>query len=210
MDDVSDRDQSETDHLLEQVRNGNRQALDELLREHRPYLRRIVERCLDLRLMARVDVSDVVQETQLEVYRRLGDYLERKPMPFRLWLWKTAYERTLTIHRQHLTAERRSVRREVQLPDRSSLMLAKGLMAGSTASRQFARRELAERVRQALASLPDSDREILIMRTFDGLSNPEIGAIIDLDAASVSKRYGRALVRLHRHLAAEGVGEADV
>ena len=66
------------------MRAGNRQALDELFGQHRPYLRRIVQRCLDLRLLGRLDASDVVQETQLEVFRRLEDFLQRRPMPFRL------------------------------------------------------------------------------------------------------------------------------
>lgn len=209
MDDVSESNTSETEHLLDQIGTGNRRALDDLLGQHRSYLRRVVERCLDWRLLARVDVSDVVQDTQMEVFRRLDDYLRRRPMPFRLWLWKTAYQRTLALRRQHLVAERRSTSREVPLPDRSSLLLARQALGASSASRQMARKETAERVRQALAKLPDADREILIMRAYDGLSNHEIAAIIDLDSGGVSKRYGRALVRLHRVLAAEGVVEAN-
>jgi hypothetical protein len=42
----------------------------------------------DPRLRPRVDPSDVVQEAQLDAFRRLADYLQRRPVPFRLWLRK--------------------------------------------------------------------------------------------------------------------------
>jgi RNA polymerase sigma-70 factor, ECF subfamily len=115
----------------------------------------------------------VVQETQLEAFRRLPDYLRRRPMPFRLWLRKTAQERLLMAQRQHL-AGRRSPAREVALPEGSSLALARQLAdAGSTPSRQLGRRELVLRVRQALAELREADREVLLMRNLEQLSNAD-------------------------------------
>jgi hypothetical protein len=67
--------------------------------------------------------SDVVQDTQLEAFRRLADYCRRRALPFRLWLRKTAQERLLMARRQHLGAGRRSVGREVPLPEESSFQL---------------------------------------------------------------------------------------
>ena len=126
-------DSTGTRRLLEQVRAGKPRALDRLLDRHRPYVRRVVELRLDPQLRARVDPSDVVQEAQLEAVRRLDGYLERPPMPFRLWLRQLAYDRLLMVHRRHVGAARRSLQREVALPDRSSEALARQLLAsGST------------------------------------------------------------------------------
>ena len=116
MDEVTP-DGAETQRLLELVAAGDRAAFEQLFAEHRAELRRVVEMRLDARLRARLDPSDVVQETQLEAFRRLGDFLERRPMPFRLWLRKTAQERLLMLQRQHLEAARRTVGREVALHD---------------------------------------------------------------------------------------------
>src|SRR5438552_2320675 len=102
-------DSERTCRLLDQVRQGDRQAFEQLLARHRPQLRQFIAQRLDPQLRARVDPSDVVQETQLEVHRRLDDYLERRPMPFRLWLRKTAYERLLMLRRQHIESRRRAV-----------------------------------------------------------------------------------------------------
>src|SRR5207244_12526240 len=119
-----------------------------------PHPRQVVSLRLDPKLRARADAADVVQETQLEAVRRWTDYLERRPMPFRRWLRKTAYERLLMIERHHVDAQRRAVGREVALPDRSSLQLFGQLLAaGSTPSQQLSRAELARRVRQAVARL---------------------------------------------------------
>src|SRR5262249_40796119 len=49
----------------------------------------------DRQLAPRLAPSDVVQEAQLEVVRRMDDFLKRRPMPFHLWIRKAAYERLL-------------------------------------------------------------------------------------------------------------------
>ena len=96
-------------------------------------------------MRGRVDPSDIVQETHLEAYQRLADYLERRPMPFRLWLRKTAYERLLKVQRHHMKTARRTVSREVPLPEHSSILLADQLLAsGPTPSQEIAKGELAD------------------------------------------------------------------
>src|SRR5262249_38721483 len=155
---------------------------------HRPYLLRVVELRLDPKLRGRVDPSDVVQEAQLDAFRRLADYLQRQPMPFRLWLRKTAQERLLKVHRQHITAARRTVQREVVLPDRSSLRPAQQAPgAGPPPGGQVARREVVERARQALGQLPPADQEILLLRNLEGLPYEEIGCLLDIDPAAARK-----------------------
>jgi RNA polymerase sigma-70 factor (ECF subfamily) len=69
--------------------------------------------------------------------------------------------------------------------------------------------EVARRVRLALARLGENDREVLLLRHVEGLNNQEIGYVLDLDANTVSKRHGRALMRLHAELADEGLGASD-
>jgi RNA polymerase sigma-70 factor (ECF subfamily) len=201
-------DSAETQRLLEQVWAGEPGACDRLFARHHPFLRQVVVLRMDPRLRARVDPSDVVQDAQLDAFRRLADYLERRPMPFRLWLRKTAQERLLKVQQRHLQAGRRAAGREVPLPDRSSLVLAQQLLAGgSTPSRRLEQAELARRVGQAVARLPEADREVLLMRNFEGLSNREIGCLLGLDPAAVSKRHGRALLRLRDLLLEGGLGE---
>jgi RNA polymerase sigma-70 factor (ECF subfamily) len=142
------------------------------------------------------------------VFRRWADFLERRPMPFHLWLRKTAYERLLKVRRQHVEVAQRTVRREVALPDHSSLQFAQQLLApGSTPSEHLDKREIARQVRQALARLSDSDREILLMRNSEGLSNQEAAQILGIEPATASQRFGRALLRLRKRLLESGLME---
>jgi RNA polymerase sigma-70 factor (ECF subfamily) len=205
------RDDAETQSLLQQVQTGDRQALDQLLVKFQGYLHQFVELRLDPKLRSRVDPSDVVQEAQMEAVRRLPDYLDRPPMPFRLWLRQIAYDRILKMRRHHVETARRTVERERPLPERSSLLLAQQLLAaGSTPSQQLSQRELARRLRQALAQLPEADREVLLLRNFEGLSNLEVSYLLGIEPGTVSKRHGRAMLRLHKILFEGGLTESQL
>jgi RNA polymerase sigma-70 factor (ECF subfamily) len=203
-------DSAATQELLEQAARGDQAAFQKLAARHRAPLRQLIADRLDPRLARRLDVADVEQDVLAEAYARLADFLERRPMPFRLWLLRTARDRVLNLHRDHITAARRSVRREAALPEHSSAQLAERLLAsGSTPSQQAARQELTQQMRQALAALAEEDREILLLRYVDGLSNQEVAAFLEITPAAASKRHGRALVKLHKILKALGLGEAD-
>ena len=117
-------DSAETTLLLKQARAGHGPAFDRIFERHRQSLRKLIEFRLEPKLSRRIDASDVVQETHVEALRRLPDYLAHQPMPFRLWLRKIAIERLLNLRRQHMESARRSVSREVRLPNRSSIELA--------------------------------------------------------------------------------------
>ena len=203
-------DSSETQRLLQEVRDGKPGGRDRLLDQHRAYLRRFVEVRLDPKLRVRVDPSDVVQDTQMEAVRRLGRYLKQPPMPFRLWLRQLAYDRVLMLRRHHLRAARRAVEREVVLPDQSSLQLAGQVLAsGPTPSQQLVQHELVRRVRQAVAHLPEGDREVLIMRNLEGLSNREVAQLLGIDPSTASRRYGRAVIQLREILLESDLAEPE-
>jgi RNA polymerase sigma-70 factor (ECF subfamily) len=209
--DEHDPNAAETEALLRRVRDGDRDAVEQLFARHRAYLQQFVALFLDPKLRPRVDPSDVVQDAQLEAVRRLAAYLEQPAMPFRLWLRQLTRDRLLKLRRHHLGTARRAVEREVPLPDRSSLDLAGQLLAGgSTPSQQIDRAELARRLRRALAQLPEADREVLLMRNFEGLSYQEVAYLLDIDPAAARKRHGRALVRLHRILFEGGLTESQL
>jgi RNA polymerase sigma-70 factor (ECF subfamily) len=127
-------------------------------------------------------------------------------MPFHVWVRRTAYEQLLALRRQHVEADKRAVGREVALPDRSSLLLAQRLVGSSSSpSRRFERRELARQVRQVLMKLPDLDRELLFLRTFEGLPYAEAAGILGIEPAAARKRHGRALLKLHGLLTEHGL-----
>jgi RNA polymerase sigma-70 factor (ECF subfamily) len=202
MPDVHDCD---TDQLLRRIEQGDAAARELLLARHRDRLRRMVALRLNPRLQARVDPSDVVQDTLAEADAKLGDYAQRRPLPFYPWLRRLAWEHLVRLHRRHVVARRRSVRCEevppAPLPDASVWELASRLAArGSSPSARLRRDEQRSRVRQALARLGENDREVLVLRYLEDLSPREIAAVLGVTEATVKMRQLRALQRLREQL----------
>jgi len=199
-----------TEHLLQQAQAGDGRAFEDLFARHRAYLHQVVALRLDPRMRPRLDPSDVVQEAQLEAFRRFGDFLQRRPMAFRLWLRKTTVERLLMLERFHRRAERRSVDREIGLPEKSAFALVQQLFAaGASPSKRLEQSETARRVREVLGQLSEADREILLMRNLEALSNQEVAEELEIEPVAASKRYGRALLRLRSLLLATGLLETQ-
>ena len=88
------------------------------------------------------------------------------------------------------------------MPEPTSAALAARLLGRQTQpSEAAARAERKIRIRTALNSIAQLDREILALRHFEHLSNGEAAAVLGLDKSAASKRYARALIRLKDILA---------
>jgi RNA polymerase sigma-70 factor, ECF subfamily len=198
----------ETEQLLDQAQSGDVGVFEDLFSRHRDYLHLVVATRLDPRLRPRIDPEDIVQEAHLEAFRRFGDFLERRQMAFRLWLRKTTIERMLMMERFHRGAAARSIEREVEFPDRSAFVLVQQLFAaGSSPSKHLERSETARLVRAALDQLSEADREVLLLRNLEALSNQEVAEVLQIEPVAASQRYGRALLRLHKQLKQNGLLE---
>jgi RNA polymerase sigma-70 factor (ECF subfamily) len=194
---------------LNRVRNGEANAVDQLLTAQREPLRRMIGARLDPALAARIDASDVVQDVLIEATKRLNDYLRNPVMPFHLWLRHIAKDHVIDAHRRHRQAQRRSMDREqpivpAALNDQSSFELAGQVLDREpTPATAAIRHELQARLQTAIATLDDDDREIILMRHGEQLSNQEVAALLDLTEAAASMRYLRAVRRLRTVLLPE-------
>jgi len=189
----------DTDHLLASASRGDATARGRLLERHRPRLKRMVAMRLDRRMAARVDPSDLVQETLLEAAAQLDDYLRDRPIPFYPWIRRLAAGRLADAYRRHVRAARRSVGREEQ-PDLSNASVVE--LADRLAAHQsgpgagLSRRERRDAVRAAVDRLPARDREVLVLRFLEDLSTAETAAVLDVGEGAVKMRVVRALGRL--------------
>jgi RNA polymerase sigma-70 factor (ECF subfamily) len=199
-------DAGETQDLLHRAAQADAAAADELWERYRPALRRMIGMRLDQAVSRRVDASDVVQDVLLKASRRLGEYLRNPVLPFHLWLRQIARDQVIDTHRRHRVSARRTVDRErapgaggsgTALDDRSSLDLAAQLRDSElTPAAEALRRELQGRFHDALLRLEDDDREIVLLRHFEQLSNSEAAQALGLSEAAAGMRHLRALRRL--------------
>ncbi|PQO44025.1 sigma-70 family RNA polymerase sigma factor [Blastopirellula marina] len=201
-----------TEQLILDAKGGDSDARDKLLERHRDSLRRMVEMRLDRKIRRRVDASDVVQDVLVEANRRLADYMSNPAMPFHLWLRHLAHDRIIDAHRRHRGSQKRSVDLEQNISapvnvDQSSLnIVAQICDQEMTPAAAATMNELQARFEQAISQLDEQDREVVVMRHFEQLSNQEVAAALGLSAAAASMRYLRALRRL-RALLGEPTGE---
>jgi RNA polymerase sigma-70 factor (ECF subfamily) len=211
-----DNNSTDTVGLLERLRAGDREALNELFTRHRSRLRRMVEMRMDWRLQARLDASDVIQEAFLEAATRLEDYLRDPALPLFLWLRLIVGERLTRLHRHHLGVKMRDAGREISLyreplPAASSMALAAQLLGQHTSPSQAAvRAERMLRLQEALNTLDPLDREILSLRHFEELTRAETAKVLGIEEGAAAKRYVRALKRLKGMLAALPGGLEDL
>jgi RNA polymerase sigma-70 factor (ECF subfamily) len=195
---------SETRSWLCQLREGQTEVLAELFEHYRSRLERMVQLRLDTRLVGRVDPSDVLQEAYLDAADRIQDYLRKPAVTSYIWLRGLTKERLIRLYRRHLGAKCRTVKRECALPEASSILLAKRLLAaGTSPSKALRRKELSGRVRGALDKLATDDRDIILMRHFEDMSNGEVSQALGLSDSAASMRYGRAVFRLKQLLMAD-------
>jgi RNA polymerase sigma-70 factor (ECF subfamily) len=205
-----------TDRLLDDARAGKPGAVDELLGEFREPLRRVIDLRLDPAVARRVDASDIVQDVLIEANQRLTEYLKSPDMPFHLWLRHLAQDRIIDTHRRHRLAQRRSVDREQAInrpawADESSVGLVAQLIdTERTPTSEAIQHELQRRLSTAIDQLSDDDREIVLMRHHEALSNQEVAKALGLTEAAASMRYLRALRRLRTVLVPDGGQPEDV
>src|SRR5215469_4355564 len=191
-----------SEELLAAARCGEEGALAVLVERHRDRLERMVGLRMDRRLQGRVDPADVVQEAYLAVRGKFPQYCADPRLPFFLWLRLEVGQKLADVHRRHLCTRMRDAGQEVSLhrgalPQVTSLSLAEHLLGKlSSASHAVMRVELKLHVQAALNSMDPHDREVLILRHFEELSNAEAAQVLGIKPSAAVNRYVRALKRL--------------
>jgi RNA polymerase sigma-70 factor (ECF subfamily) len=190
------------DQLVVRVIAGDRAALAELFEGYRPRLARIIRFRLHPRLQGRIDADDVLQDAWLRAEQRIKSFLSEASQSCFVWFRMITTQALVDLHRRHLGADKRDARRECSIDGRwsaestvtsLSYHLADRLPSPSSAA---ARIESAEQLDTFLAELNDLDREVLVLRHFEELTNSETAIVLGITEQAASMRYVRALERL--------------
>lgn len=174
--------------------------LGKLFEEHRPKLVEMARRRIDPALVARIDAEAVVNDAYMVAQRKWPGFEERSATSTYAWLYRIVRDCLSEAWRRE-TRDRRDGRKDMPLPEQSSLQLVCGLVSPATDPQRAAERDeeraiLRQRMRQVLDMLRDTDREVLWMRHYDGLTFPEAAAVLEITENAATVRYVRALKRL--------------
>jgi RNA polymerase sigma-70 factor (ECF subfamily) len=161
-----------TEGLLAGARQGDAEALEELLASVAPAIQRFGRRmCKNAH-----DADDVLQDTLLAVATYLHEFEGRSS----LLSWVFTLTRTACARR------RRGMKNQptVELPDTRS--------ADADPEQAAASRELAAALDHAIDALPDDQREVIALRDIEGLSAAEAAATLDISVEALKSRLHRA------------------
>jgi len=180
---------------------GDTDALTELLVNEGPALRARLAAEIPARWRSVLSADDVVQETYIDAFLDVKNFVPRGPGAFTAWLLTLA-RRNLVDAIRMLEAEKRgrSYRRlERRGTDDTLVALHEQLgRAPSTPSRHAARSEACSYLEQAIAQLPPAYRQVIEMYDLEGRPVAEVAAALSRSTGAVFMLRSRA----HRLLSA--------
>ncbi len=178
--------ESSDEMLMVRYKRGDRDAFAELVRRYQRPLFNFSLRYVGSRQQA----ADVTQEAFLRVVKRSADF--KHESRFSTWLF--AITRNLCIdeirrlkHRTHASLDLESVS--------SSRWLA-----GQNPERETVSKELRDCIENAVASLPEDQKEVFLLRQLGGVPFAEIALIVEASENTVKSRMRYALDKLQREL----------
>jgi RNA polymerase sigma-70 factor (ECF subfamily) len=165
-----------TTQLLGKAKAGDAETLGLLLEQYRGYLLMLAHRHLDERLRRRIDPWDIVQYTFLEAQRDLNSFRGSTPAEFAVWIRNILRNNVATAVARHVSAQKRSIGREVNVGTDSDAGRWVSQVPGSTTSpsRRVIRKEEILAILDALTRLPETQAEAVRLRYIEGLSLAEI------------------------------------
>ena len=191
---------------LDRIANDDNSGLADLFTRHRPRLWRMVSFRMHPKLRGRIDPDDVLQDAYMRALDRVEHLLASSASSTYVWFRLLVCQTLADLHRRHFGAAKRSSAREFSIngrwsPQETSSSLSCYLKAdGTSPSSTLGRAERAQQVDTVLQSMDPIDREVVVLRHFEQLSNTEIAAVLEMSEQAASARYVRALQKLKRVL----------
>jgi RNA polymerase sigma-70 factor (ECF subfamily) len=189
--------------LLERALGGDADALGRLLEAERAGLYRLAERQLEGRLAVRVDASDILQQTFLEAYRGFPQFVGKDMGKLVAWLRSILDHKIAGAIRDHALLQKRDISREQSIDDShgGGAPLKHDLDANlTTPSQKAIREEQADGLEQALATLPDDQREAVRLRHLEGWALADIALRLGRTPAATAGLIKRGMKTLRRRL----------
>jgi len=149
----------------------------------------------------REDAEEVAQETLFKVFEKLGQL--REPEHFRAWVFRIARNACYMKRRKSVFAPTQEISLDELMPsvhqdgDQRKLEIADWSSVPEDLAMQA---QLRERLREAIESLPEIYRSVILLRDVEGLSTQETAEVLDISEDTVKTRLHRARLAVRKHL----------
>ncbi|MET0390194.1 MAG: sigma-70 family RNA polymerase sigma factor [Polyangiales bacterium] len=196
------REPHEDDALVERAQAGDRVAFQALFEKykHRVY-------AVALGVVKRPeDAADVVQDAFIKVHKHLGTF--QGTSSFYTWLYRIVMNLGIDHVRKH--------RKIVEWGDDVPIDQAAGdrtlvpKVADANPRSTIVRRELSEKIRQALDTLPEIHRAVIVLREVEGLTYEEIAEVLEVPKGTIMSRLFHARRKMQDQLQPYLEGDLDI
>ncbi len=189
--------------MLGRARAGDRQQLDRLFHACRSYLNVIARSQMESWMQAKVDASDIVQETLLEAHRDFARFQGTSAGEWLAWLRGILANNAADVIRKYRGTEKRQTRREVALQPPagdSSGFAFDPADSIDTPSVQLMRQERELRVADAILNLSPDHQQVIILRNMQRLSFEDVAERMGRTRPAVQMLWMRAIRKLQEAL----------
>src|SRR4051812_38897098 len=196
--------------LLVRARAGDGAARDQLFARCRDFLGLAARARVEAKLRAKVDASDLVQQTLLEAHRGFGRFQGGTEAEWLAWLRRILDHNAADFVRRYRGTGKRQVGREVPLaaPGDSSAPFgaAEPATDGESPSGAAVRHEDELMLAEALTRLSADHREVIVLRNLQRLSFDEVARRMNRSRPAAQMLWMRALAKLQEQLGVSASG----
>jgi RNA polymerase sigma-70 factor (ECF subfamily) len=186
--------------LLDQARGGDSQARDRLFANCRNYLAVVARAEAESWLRAKVDPSDIVQQTLLEAHRGLANFRGQTEAEWLAWLRRILNHNAADFVRHYAATEKRAVGQEVRLnaggTDSSTGRAPEPAAADGTPSQLLMSRELELQLADAISQLSADYQQVVVLRNLARLPFDEVATRMGRSRPAVQMLWMRAIREL--------------
>lgn len=173
-------------HLIEQTLAGDSTAFEQLVRKYQDRLFNTMVHVAG----GRDDAQDVVQDAFVQAFVRLESF--QRSSAFYTWLYRIAF---------NVSASQRRRKRPVVSVDETRRNTGREPIDNAAGPVERAeQQERHKKVHEAIASLGEEHRKVVVLREIDGCSYETIAQVLDLPVGTVRSRLHRARVQLKEQL----------
>jgi RNA polymerase sigma-70 factor (ECF subfamily) len=192
--------------LVRQAVDGDTQALEQLLLAHCDTVAEHIRPKLAGPLQSLISVEDILQETFFRAFQQIGNFEPKSDNSFVAWLKIIAESRIMDAIKHQKRRKRGGDMRRIEQPHDVFQTSVADLMAvladddGDSPSRIVATDEAVRAMQVAIASLPDEQRQAVLLRYFAQKSLEEAGSEMDRSPEAVRGLLRRAKTALRQRM----------
>lgn len=182
--------------LVKRVKTGDQRAFKLLVER---YQRKIYAVALGM-VKDKEEALDISQEAFVKVYKYLDHF--KGDSSFYTWLYRITVNICIDAlrKRQGLRGEQVELDEAVKMDTAEANIGALGSRLGTNPQKSALRKELAEKIQQALETVPEKHRAILLLREVEGMSYEDLSRTLKIPKGTVMSRLFHARTKVQKIL----------